>query len=42
MIKELKDSGVKDIIEHDFTILADFITLPQLVIHWFVGCVMPE
>ena len=31
MIKELKDSGVKDIIEHDFTILADFITLPQLV-----------
>ena len=42
MIKELKDSGVKDIIEHDFTILADFITLPQLVIHWFVGCVIPE
>ena len=42
MIKELKDSGVKDIIKHDFTILADFITLPQLIIYWFVGCVMPE
>ena len=42
MIKELKDSGVKDIIEHDFTLLADFITLPHLAIHWFVGCVMPE
>ena len=31
-----------DIVQHDFTILANFITLPQLVIHWFVGCMMPE
>ena len=38
MIMELKSTGVKDIIDHDYTILADFITLPQMVIHWFVGC----
>ena len=42
MINELKGSGVTDIVQHDFTILANFITLPQLVIHWFVGCMMPE
>ena len=33
MICELKSSGTDDIIDHDFTILANFITLPQLVIH---------
>ena len=37
MIMELKSTGVKGIIDHDYTILADFITLPQMVIHWFVG-----
>ena len=42
MIRELKSSGVVGIVEHDYTILADFITLPQMVIHWFVGCMMPE
>ena len=42
MICELKQSGVTGIIDHEFTILADFITLPQMVIHWFVGCMMPE
>ena len=42
MICELKKSGVTGIIDHKFTILADFITLPQMVIHWFVGCMMPE
>ena len=42
MICELKQSGVTGIINHEFTILADFITLPQMVIHWFVGCMMPE
>ena len=42
MISELKGSRVTDIVQHDFTILANFITLPQLVIHWFVNCMMPE
>ena len=42
MICELKSSGIDDIIDHDFMILADFITLPQLVIHWFVRCIMPQ
>ena len=42
MMNELKQSGVKDIVDHDFTIIADFITLPQLVIHWFVGCMTTE
>ena len=42
MIRELKSSGVVGIEEHVYTILADFITLPQMMIHWFVGCMMPE
>ena len=42
MIKELRFSGVLGIVEHDYTILADYITLPQMVIHWYVGCMMPE
>ena len=42
MIKELRSSGVLGIVEHDYTILADYITLPQMVIHWYVGCMMPE
>ena len=42
MICELKQSGVTGIINHKFMILADFITLPQMVIHWFDGCMMPE
>ena len=42
MVSELRSSGVNDIIDHDFTILADFITLPQLVVHWFIGCMMPQ
>ena len=33
MINELKGSGVTDIVQHNFTMLANFITLPQLVIH---------
>ena len=42
MITELKSTGVKGIIDYDYTILADFIMLPQMVIHWFVGCMMNE
>ena len=42
MIEELKKTGVKGIIDHEFTIIANFITLPQLVIHWYVSCMMPE
>ena len=42
MIEELKKIGVKGIIDHEFTIISNFITLPQLVIHWYVGCTMPE
>ena len=42
MIIELKNSGVVDIVDHQYTILADFITLPQMVIHWFVGVMLPE
>ena len=42
IIMELKSTGVKGIIDHDYTILADFIMLPQMVIHWFVGCMMNE
>ena len=42
MIMELKSTGVKGIIYHDYSILADFITLPQMVIHWFVGCMMND
>ena len=41
MINELIESNVKDIVCHQYTILADFITLPQLVIHWYVGASMP-
>ena len=42
MIMELKSTGIKGIIDHDYAILADFIMLPQMVIHWFVGCMMNE
>ena len=42
MILELRSTGVEGIIDHDYTILADFITLPQMVIHWFMGCMMKE
>ena len=41
MINELIKSNVKDIIPYQYTILPDFITLPQLVIHWYVGASMP-
>ena len=33
---------VKDMVPHQYTILADFITSPQLVIHWYVATSMPE
>ena len=42
MIGELIRSNMTDIVPHQYTILTDFITLPQLVIHWHVGCSMPE
>ena len=42
MMFELKSSGIDDIIDHDFMILANFITLLQLVIHWSVRCMMPQ
>ena len=42
MIIELGNSGVVDIVDHQYTILADFITLPQMVIHCFVGVMLPE
>ena len=41
MINELIKSNVKDIVPHQYTILADFITLPQLVIQWYIGASMP-
>ena len=41
MISELLKSNIKDIVLHQYTILADFITLPQLVIHWYLGTSMP-
>ena len=42
MINELLRDDVNDIVPHQYTILADFITLPQLVIHWYVATSMPE
>ena len=42
MIRELRDSNVSGLVEHTYTILADFITLPQMVIHWYVGAIMKE
>ena len=42
MICELKKTGVCGIVDHEYTIATDFITLPQMVIHWFVGCMMPK
>ena len=42
MISELLKSNVKDIVPHQYMILADFITLPQLVIHWYVGTSRPS
>ena len=33
MINELIRSNVRDIIPHQYTVLADFVTLPQSVIH---------
>ena len=42
MINELAKSKVKDIVPYQYTILANFITLPQLVIHWYVGTSMPS
>ena len=41
MIGELIGSNVKGIAPHQYMILADFITLPQLVIHWYIGTSMP-
>ena len=41
MINELIRSNVRDIIPHQYTVLADFVTLPQLVIHWYVCSSMP-
>ena len=42
MIKELLNKGVEGIVQHQYTILADTITLPRLVIHQYVGMAMPE
>ena len=42
MISELVRSNMVGIVPHQYTILADFITLPQLVIHWYVGTSVPE
>ena len=42
MMNELLRSNVKDIVPHQFTILADFVTLPQLVIHWYIGTSIPQ
>ena len=41
MIGELTRSNIKGIVPHQYTTLADFITLPQLVIHWYVTTSMP-
>ena len=42
MTSELKKTRVCGIVDHEYMIAADFITLPQRVIHWFVGCMMPK
>ena len=42
MINELLRDDVKDKVPHQYIILADFIMLPQLVIHWYVATAMPE
>ena len=42
MIGELKQTSICGILRHEFTILVYFITLPQMVIHWYIGCMMPE
>ena len=42
MIGELKQTSIRGIFEHEFTMLVDFITLPQMIIHWYVRCMMPE
>ena len=41
-ISELMRDKVKDVVPHQYTILADFIMLPQLVIHWYIATAMPE
>ena len=33
MIQELLNKGIEGIVQHQYTILVDTITLPQLVIH---------
>ena len=35
-------NNVKEIMPHQYTILADFITLPQLVIDWDIATSMPR
>ena len=42
MMNELVRSNVKGIVPHQFTILTDFIMLPQLVIHWYIGTAIPQ
>ena len=42
MMNELLRSNVKDIVPHQFTILADFVTLLELVIHWYIGTSMSQ
>ena len=41
MISELLKSNVKNIVLHQYMILADYITLPQLVIHCYTGTSLP-
>ena len=36
MINELIRLNIRDIIPHQYTVLVDFVTLPQLAIHWYM------
>ena len=42
MVGELMCTKIKGIVPHQYTILVDFVTLPQLVIHWYVASSMPD
>ena len=41
MINELIRLNIRDIIPHQYTVLVDFVTLPQLAIHWYICTSMP-
>ena len=42
MINKLLRDNAKYIVPHQYTILADFTMLPQLVMNWYIATAMPE